>query len=125
MKQVDPIKTLGFDPGKVLASTADWATRAAERICYEVGRVEREGAGVKPDVASVNRIASIVATHAEPLVALLREAKREHHNSLTAYSGWACGVFVTDNATGKAEACTCGASNWNARVDAALNPSKR
>jgi|ERR1017187_43314 hypothetical protein len=68
----------------------------------------------------VERLREFVA----PLIALLRESKREHHNTLSNYGGWACGVFVTDNRTGKADPCTCGADAWNARVDATIGDVK-
>ena len=51
--------------------------------------------------------------HAAPLVALLRESKREHycHGDITL-----CCTKVIDSRS----ACTCGADEWNARVDAML-----
>src|ERR1017187_4544087 len=72
----------------------------------------------------VERLREFVA----PLIALLRESKREHEGepwpcdaTFTRDAGpCSCGVFVTDNRTGKADPCTCGADAWNARVDATI-----
>lgn len=57
------------------------------------------------------------------LKALLRETRRNHHNTLTTYGGWACGVF-TAAIDGTTDPCTCGADEWNKRIDNALNGIK-
>ena len=122
-----------------MGSINDWAAKTAERICYEVGRVKRKGDGVEPDVASKNRIAAIIATFAEPLVALLREARRGHHHEED--DAWYCCGACTHECEAVEEdqghehdesccvestmnrvqgICDCGADAWNAKVDAAL-----
>ena len=84
----------------------DWATKAAECVDPK---------------ASVSRIAAIIALHAEPLVALLREARRSHDKG---YNEESCDYppcpksdecEANDNM-----ACTCSADAWNARIDAVL-----
>jgi hypothetical protein len=53
-------------------STADWATRTARHIR---GMFQDEGfVGLDSPFVTEDKIASIIAAHAEPLVALLRES---------------------------------------------------
>ena len=60
----DPIKALGFDPGKILAS--DWAIEAADRI-LDLDAIEMKFDGWNKD-GTRKRIASIIAAYAEPLL---------------------------------------------------------
>lgn len=82
------------EPGNIV----DWATKAAEHINPK---------------DSVSRIAAVIATHAEPLMKLLREARRSHDVRCLA-----CGD--EDEAPEAAGVCTCGADTWNQKIDAAL-----
>jgi hypothetical protein len=92
----------------MMASINDWAAKAAERIDDEYG-----GRGTS---RTVERIAAIIATYAEPLMKLLQEARREHFQSCEALLNYDDdGDKVFDNE------CTCGADAWNERVDKALN----
>ena len=52
----------------------------------------------------------MTVTH-DTLIALLREARREHYSE----AGIRCDKTLTDG-----EECTCGASEWNAKIDQAL-----
>lgn len=112
-----------------MPSINDWAAKAAERIVYG-----------KNGPISEERIAAIIATFAEPLVALLRESRREHLHveDDTWYCCGACthecesddpghehseGCCVSshDNVPKRVQGvCDCGAAAWNARLDAAL-----
>ena len=102
-------------------SPTDWATKAAEEIISYV---------VVDHLRNPRKtIASILAAHAEPLVALLLEAKREHCHS---EDGSCCQLCfcndkvldfycrLVDNTA--VRTCTCGADEWNARIEMALNP---
>ena len=51
----------------------------------------------------------------KPLVELLRESKREHR-----MTGVGCGVQPGSDIWTDGRKCTCGASEWNARVDALI-----
>jgi hypothetical protein len=100
-----------------MSSINDWAAKAAQRIADES----------HPSIVgsmSLERIAAIIATFAEPLVALLRESRREHrrHCDKEASSPCDCGSgHCPINAVAREAAkCTCGADAWNARVDKAL-----
>jgi len=114
----------------------NWITRTADKISSEI------------DVGSLSypgedRIAAIIATFAEPLVALLREARREHYHCNDSW--YCCGKCTHSDhvlcdgdeedhehnaacylGSHKGEAartsgiCNCGADAWNARVDAVL-----
>ena len=55
-------------------------------------------------------------------ILLLREARRQHVNTMSRYSdgGVYCQTFVRDNTTGEQGPCTCGAEAWNARIDEVL-----
>lgn len=116
-----------------MPSVNDWAARAADRIDdeYPHARGKRR--------PSVDRVAAIIATFAEPLVGLLRESRRLHEH----YEGQpqrccpqcACESWIGDEqvetddddeypANRPDEPCACGADAWNARVDAALAGAK-
>lgn len=88
----------------------DWTTKAARSICGE--RLSNPRSADDQE-----RIASIIAAHAEPLVALLRESKQWRHqvgcaarSGLRAPSQWPC---------------DCSANAWNTRVEAALSARER
>lgn len=102
-----------------MPSINDWAAKAAERIYDTENNWGRK--------ASVDRIAAIIATFAEPLMQVLRESKREHqHCEDSFYCCRRCTSpdhFLLEGETlgGDLTECTCGADAWNARVDAALD----
>lgn len=98
-------------------STTDWATKAAEEIR---SKVIAEGGTSAMQFITNSDIASIIAAHAEPLVALLRESRREH---MTKTSEW-CPKSDFDYEDDPTVTCTCSASAWNAKVDAALKGGK-
>jgi hypothetical protein len=79
-------------------TTAGWAAKAADAIIVEV---------VVDHLRNPQQtIASIISAHAAPLVALLRDVRREHR------------IFCDTQAIGCGlPCCTCGAGPWNARVD--------
>lgn len=92
-----------------MASIHDWATNCAARIKAE------------PRSASVDRIAAIIATFAEPLMKALREAKIEHHHSDDSfYCCPKCDHFQNGEPLDDDSPCDCGAEAHNARIDAAL-----
>lgn len=77
---------------------------------------------------------AVTIRHAEPLLALLRESKRQHYHSINSYyccpkcnnkeehPGLEEGETV-GSVSGTAhdtEECVCGVDAWNARVDALL-----
>jgi hypothetical protein len=99
---------------KVMASINDWATKAAHRIKAEVN----EATG-NPRNVSVERLAAIIVLHAEPLITLLAQAKKSHHGGYIDESSEEnpCPLYEDKNSAGP---CTCGADDWNARIDAAL-----
>ncbi len=84
---------------KIMSTT--WATKAAEEIMSE--RV-----GGTNDIG-IEETRDIILKHTAPLVALLRESKREHS------------LDCPENPSYR---CTCGADAWNARVEAALGRQK-
>ena len=57
-----------------------------------------------------------IVKYMEPLIALLRESKREHEGE-----PWPCDATFTRDAG----PCSCGADAWNARVDAVLAEHKK
>lgn len=63
------------------------------------------------------RITDYVVSLVEPLVALLQESRREHVNEYDGGRGFYCGWFMITTATGERGACTCGADEWNAKID--------
>lgn len=92
-----------------MADITWWMEIAAEEICGHCVEYDDCGKGNHE-----RQFASIIAAHAEPLVALLRESRRDHHHACMAY---------TDGGRHKPEGdCTmdCDVGNWNARVDSAL-----
>ncbi len=98
-----------------MPSINDWAMKAANKIVSELWGKKR--AEVRPE-----RIAAIIATYAEPLMTLLRETKREHGylcikcTMTLAHGGMPVPKEKVDEGT-----CTCGADEWNARVDAVIS----
>ena len=102
----------------------DWASKAAERIFDEFadGHETDKRARVK-----VSRVAAIIATYAEPLLQVLREARRSHHhdahgNEYDVSSGCCprCNCLDGEHPNHYHLACTCGADAWNAKIDAIL-----
>lgn len=94
-----------------MASANDWAAKAARHIIEELpphrGRQPRE-----------ERIAAIIATFAEPLLKLLQEARREHDATYLDEGNdhEPCPKHYDEDAI----TCTCGANEWNARIDAVI-----
>jgi len=78
----------------------DWASKAAEHINPK---------------DSVARIAAVITLFAEPLITLLRQAKREH-NFDARWDAKSCPKALDDDAT----TCDCGADEFNAKIDAVL-----
>lgn len=87
------------EPGNI----HDWASQCAERIDGEYDSKSR------PRIA---RIAAIIETFAAPILKLLREAKREHRDCSRS--------MMIEGDDPEDYPCSCGASAWNARVDAVL-----
>jgi hypothetical protein len=73
----------------------DWAARAGVAIA-ESGRL------------SAHRAAEIITHYAEPLIVLLRQAKRSH--------SFVCESRKLEDNWG----CSCGANEWNSRVEELL-----
>ena len=121
-----------------MATVKDWTAKAAEYILFEypppLERKKRQ-----------ERIAAIIATFAEPLVTLLRQSVRTHRHDEDMYgaawergekrqccsrctcNSWkgednaqAAGDDETDMEPNSDEPCTCGADEWNAKIDEAL-----
>lgn len=87
----------------------DWATKAARRI---VGEYD----GRRLPHNSEERVAAIIATFAEPIIKLLGEAQEgRHYDGVGEIPGPECPKLEHEDAE-----CTCGADEWNARVDKAL-----
>jgi hypothetical protein len=82
----------------------DWALKCAKRI-------KQEGK------ASEERIATIIAFYAEPLMQALRDSRRAHDEH--------CPAANPDYTYNVDEPCTCGADAWNAYVDAVLGGKRR
>lgn len=104
-----------------MPSVEDWATRCARRIRSEMLVVvpahEPTMVGLGP---SESRIAAIIVLHAEPLLKLLAESRREHHRG---YNDEMCDYPPCPRSDGEPfydVKCTCGADEWNAKVDEAL-----
>lgn len=91
-----------------MASVNDWAAKCAEFILDEISEnVQwRNRRLVTP---SQERIAAIIATFAEPMLKLLYESRRHHQPP--------CHRVFDDDMT---DVCTCGATEWNAKIDEAL-----
>lgn len=89
----------------------NWIQQAARHIenKYQLGDTE-------------GGIASIIAEHAAPLTALLEESRRKHYHCDDSY--YCCKACAHPDHPSKwidpSEPCTCGASDWNSRLDAAL-----
>lgn len=92
-----------------MSSVNDWTARAAREIVDNVSEnVQwRNRRLVKP---TEERIAAIIVLHAEPLLKLLQETRRECVPACAAYG----------NYQPPYEDCTCGADAWNAQIDEAL-----
>lgn len=92
-----------------MPSINDWATKAAQRILLEYKHKSPHWLG-----NSEEKVATIIATFAEPLVKLLWESRQEHDDD-------DCPMAHPDYVYNSGEPCTCGADAWNARVDDALD----
>jgi hypothetical protein len=94
----------------VTKETDGWTARAARQIMVEGDRLRSAlGCGLIE-----SEIVAIITAHAEPLVTLLREARRGDHEP-GCMAGWAqVGVVYED------KRCSCAAGEWNARIDAIL-----
>lgn len=118
-----------------MGSVNDWAAKAAEKICYDHGFVVRQGAGVVPDRYKAQRIAAIIATYAKPLMLLLQQTQKQHRHEEDSRrccprctcKSWESVAQEHDDGNLDAEPtpnsenpCTCGADEWNKRVDAAI-----
>lgn len=112
-----------------MASVNDWATKAAARIAEEYAPYDGKRT-LKPHE---DRIAAIVATLAEPLMQLARDARRGHYHCDDSW--YCCGkcthpdhsdgdedYLVSHDGEAKREegVCNCGADAWNTRVDQVL-----
>ena len=97
-------RVVKLEPGHL----ADWAARAGAYLHAEGVRL------------SSHRIAAVVAHFAEPLVKLLKEARREHHKSYLAEENDhdPCPKSYEDSSLDAK--CTCSADAWNARIDEVL-----
>lgn len=114
-----------------MASVNDWAAKAAKHI---VATSRTRGP------ARETYVAAVIATFAEPLINLLREAKRQHYHCDDSW--YCCGkcscncrwmsapdhehdeACYPESHAGEAARlngiCNCGADEWNAKIDAAL-----
>lgn len=113
-----------------MASINDWAAKCAREISVEIPHYLLS---LDAEARRDERLAAIIALHAEPLVKLLLESKREHvHDercnnccSRCTHESWPLDTEDVDESwkpSPNSDApCTCGADAWNARVDAALN----
>lgn len=109
-----------------MASIDDWAAKVAQRIAEEPdyhkhGQSPQQG--VTRSAQWESRIAAIIATSAEPLIQIVRDAKREHTFAIDASKAPGRDMIVAGCAKKffPHEPCTCGADAWNARVDAVLD----
>jgi hypothetical protein len=118
--------------GTLMSSTESWTTKAAAQIVGEM-RVISPDNSVFALGPTKERIASIIATHAESrikeLEALLRESKRTHDRGYNEESCDypPCPKSNDDDNGGPGELehkCTCSADAWNAKVDEALRGIK-
>lgn len=121
-----------------MPSINDWAAKAATRIVMEEFVKVRGQAACE---AAESRIAAIIATYAEPLIALLRESKRPHYHNeddqwyccgACTHECWVieedqdhehdknCCVDSHDIPKRIQGVCDCGAAEWNARINRAL-----
>jgi hypothetical protein len=97
----------------------DWVSKASTAIFDDFEMEDMIDLTAAGQQAIKTRIASIIAAHAEPLVALLRESKREHMSTCEAISHRRSDDGGVTFAW-PAKACTCGARAWNAMVEASL-----
>ena len=87
---------------KYMPSIQDWAARAAKHIADS----ERK--------SSVERIAAVISYFTKPLEDLLRASKRAHAETCSR-------VNEEESDLEPDDLCTCGADEWNKKVDAALD----
>ena len=88
----------------------NWAERVARDILEATDEIDPSHVGMR------SRLATIILRHVEPMVEVLRDAYRPHVHCLDPhYCCEACPCWEQPP-----EACTCGATTWNARVEAAL-----
>jgi hypothetical protein len=112
-----------------MASINDWAAKAAQYIASEYDLDRGRHAA-----ARVERLAAIIATFAQPLMDTLRASRRGHFHCDDSWyccpqcncsdHGLAEGETIGANHSRNAvpsDVCTCGADEWNKRVDAALD----
>lgn len=92
------IEVMHVEPDNI----SDWATKAAEYLAGE------RKANINWGVAHV---AAVIATFAQPLVEALNAAKRGHEVEGEVHACMAHHYLP----------CTCGADEWNAKIDNALN----
>lgn len=96
------VPMMTVEPGNI----QDWATVAASYV---------HGEGLK----NVSRTAAVIATFAKPLMDALEAAKRPHHKGYndesSDYPPCPCSHDDSEN-----EKCTCGAAEWNSKIDAVL-----
>src|SRR2546430_2375640 len=112
---------------------ANWISNTAADIFFDLEMKDTVDLTEAGQQEIKHRIAAIVATFAEPLMALLQESKREHYHC---DDSWYCcgkcthqdhvlheGEYLSSHggeAARTSGACNCGADKWNARVDAVL-----
>lgn len=104
-----------------MPSINDWARKAADYI-------ESEYCSKPRHPPTVDRVAAIIATFAEPLMKALRDSKQEHYHCDDSFyccpqcdcisRGCTPDLEPTPNNSDKP--CTCGADAENARIDAVL-----
>lgn len=115
-----------FRENRTMILTKDWALVAARAIAsqWPTGSGGHGEPGYLTDEQRDNiavNLRPIIEGAAEPILTLLRESRREHHNTLN--KGWACGVFYKDDdiADGGGNwPCDCGADEWNQKIDDTL-----
>lgn len=90
------------EPGHVY----DWAAKAGAYLHAESVRL------------SSHRIAAVVSHFAEPLVKMLREAKRDDHEPGCPAGFAQVGIVYED------EECSCSTGEWNKRIDEVLHGSE-
>ena len=86
-----------------MPSINDWAARAAERIADEPILKKR-------DKQWEERVAAIIATFAAPILKLLEESRHVHYEC----------TREGDEENTTPDDCTCGADEWNKKIDEAL-----
>jgi hypothetical protein len=90
-----------------MASVNDWAAKAARKIAIECDTAT----GQRGTYVREERIAAIIETFARPLLDVLHQSRREHLPAADKY----CNKRYDER-----DECTCGADEWNAKIDAAL-----